>query len=43
MMAIAHGSPQGTELNRILSRNISNDLEALKEIFNSLDHQGNAN
>jgi hypothetical protein len=33
----------GTDLNRILNRGISNGWEALKEMFNILSHQGNAN
>jgi hypothetical protein len=33
----------GVELNRILNREILNGLEALKEMFNILSHQANAN
>ena len=32
-----------TAKQRILSKGISNDQEALKESFNILNHQGNAN
>jgi hypothetical protein len=33
----------GTNLNRILSRGISNDQETVKEMFNILGHWGNTN
>ena len=33
----------GTDLNRITNRGISNDCELLKEIFNTLSQQRNAN
>jgi hypothetical protein len=33
----------GTELNRVLSRGISNGPEAIKEMFNICSHQENAN
>lgn len=33
----------GTNINRVLNKGISNGLEILKEMFNTLSHQGNAN
>jgi hypothetical protein len=40
---VGRGAGEGTELNTIFNRGISNGQEALKEIFIIVSHQGNAN